>query len=108
MGGHSSIKVTIKRVLHRFYLGSLNKDVTTLVSNCLICQQCISEHVKTLGLLQPLPVPSIPWIDIALNFIEGLPNSSGKDIILVVINKYTKYGHFLPLAHPFRDSQVVK
>ncbi|XP_042954524.1 uncharacterized protein LOC122290915 [Carya illinoinensis] len=32
------------------------------------------------GLLQPLPVPSSPWVEISMNFIEGLPSSGGYTI----------------------------
>ncbi|KAL0379074.1 UNVERIFIED_CONTAM: hypothetical protein Sradi_3212900 [Sesamum radiatum] len=32
---------------------------------------------------------------------KGLPTSTGKDTILVVVNKLSKYAHFLTLKHPF-------
>lgn len=37
----------------------------------------------------------------SLDFIEGLPKSGKNDTILVVIDKFTKYAHFLALAHPY-------
>jgi hypothetical protein len=40
--------------------------------------------------------------------VEGLPKSEGSDVILVVIDKFTKYANFLSLAHPYNVVQVAK
>ena len=59
-------------------------------------------------MLQPLPIPEGAWQDISLDFIEDLPLSGGCNVILVVVNRFTKYAHFLSLKHPFTASQVAK
>jgi hypothetical protein len=43
---------------------------------------------------------------VSLDFIEGLPKSEGKDVILVVVDRFSKYAQFLPLSHPFTIKQV--
>lgn len=41
-----------------------------------------------------------------MDFIEGLPLSGGSDTILVVVDRFTKYSHFIPMKHSF-IAQVV-
>jgi hypothetical protein len=43
-----------------------------------------------------------------MDFIEALPKSDGKDTILVVMDKLTKYTHFISMSHPFTTKMVVQ
>jgi hypothetical protein len=86
----------------------MRNDIKKFVQECRVCQENKHETVLSAGLLHPLPIPSRVWSDISLDFIEGLLVSQGFSIIMVVIDRLTKYGHFLPLAHPYSASTVAQ
>ena len=84
------------------------KDVQEYISQCDNCQRNKSEHVPYPGLLQPIPISSHTWEVITMDFVEGLPKSQRFNCILVIIDKFTKYAHFLSLSHPFTALEVAK
>ncbi|GKF33709.1 retrotransposable element Tf2 [Tanacetum coccineum] len=85
----------------------LKQDVKTFVALYEVCQRNKSDLAADPGLLQPLPIPNLIWTDISMDFIEGLPLSPGKSAILVVVDRLTKYSHFIALSHPFTATQVA-
>lgn len=99
---------TYNKIKSLFAWPKLKQDVAAYVSKCEVCQKVKSEHSKTPGLLQPLPVPSQAWQIVSLDFIEGLPKSKAFDTILVVIDMFTKYGHFIPLSHPYSALSIAQ
>lgn len=61
-----------------------------------------------MGLLQPLPIPEGVWRDLSMDFIEGLPKLEGYSVILVVMDRLTKFAHFLPVKHPYTVSSIAQ
>jgi hypothetical protein len=45
---------------------------------------------------------------VSLDFVEGLPKSSQFNCILVAVDKFSKFSHFIPLRHPFTSLSVAK
>lgn len=43
-----------------------------------------------------------------MDFIGGLPKSNGKDVILVIVDRFTKYSQFLPLSHPYTVQDIIQ
>ena len=108
LGGHSGAPATLQRISSMFYWPSMKFDVLSMVQQCTICQKAKPDRSRYPGFLQPLPVPTSSWDIISMDFVEGLPQSGTANAILVVINKFTKFGHFIPLKHPYTTSSVAK
>jgi hypothetical protein len=54
-----------------------------------------------------LAVPTGVWRNIALDFIEGFPKVGGKSVILTVVDRFSKYAHFVALSHPYSATTVA-
>jgi Integrase zinc binding domain/Integrase core domain len=108
LGGHSGILATYQRVKKQIYWPKLKEEVMEHVQTYEICQLNKGEHILILGLLEPILVPEEAWQVITMDFVCGIPKSEGKDVILVIIDKFTKYCHLIALSHPFNASVVAE
>jgi transposase InsO family protein len=108
LGGHSREHATYKRIKLLFHWVGLKRDVIKFVKECATCQKNKSEHTPYPGLLKQMKVPEQAWTHINMDFIEGLPTSNGKNVILVVVDSFTKYSHFISLSHPYSVKQVAQ
>ena len=86
----------------------MKKVVKDYLAACQTCQKNKYEALAPGGLLQPLPVPNMVWAEIFMDFIPGLPKAKGKDTILVVVDRLSKFAHFIALAHPFTAKEVAQ
>lgn len=108
VGGHNGIKRTLARVAANFEWEGMANDVKGYVSRCQICQEVKPLNTASQGQLQPLPIPTEIWSDIAMDFITHLPQSAGKTVIMVVVDRLSKYSHFTALAKGFTAEKVAK
>jgi hypothetical protein len=97
--------------LHRlcadFYIPGDRSLVQDWVRSCTTCQRNKSPALQPVGLLQPLDVPSQVWAGISMDFIDGLPKVGGKSVILTVVDRFSKYAHFIALGHPYTTTTVA-
>jgi hypothetical protein len=73
-----------------------------------MCHRNKTKTRQPAGLLQLLEVPSQVSSDISMDFIEGLPKVAGKLLILIVVDRFSKYAHFIPLGHPYTAASVAR
>jgi len=81
-----------------FWWTKMKKEITAYVARHDNCSRVKAVHMKSAGLLQPLPIPSWKWEEISMDFITGLSmTQQGHDSIWVIVDHLTKSAHFIPV-----------
>ena len=106
-GGHSGFYRTYKRISSVLFWDGLKSDIRDFISRCDVCQCNKYQAMSPVGLLQPLPIPKRVSDEVSMDFIGGLPLSHGFDTIMVVVDRFTKYSHFVGLRYPYSTKQVA-
>jgi len=98
--------------MRNYWWPGISKYVLSYVDGCDICQRGKAFPEMPAGKLMPNPNPNMPWTDISMDFIMGLPEAQVYDTILVVCDRFTKQVHIIPttkemnslgLAHLYQD-----
>lgn len=107
------------------YVGSLSYCVSFLIhilarhikhsnylASCHTCKRSKYQVFSPEGLFQVQPLPTSNDIreDIDIDFIVSLPKSKGFDaiLVLVVVNRFGKYGNFILIQHLYSARSIVE
>jgi len=94
LADHFGINKTLEILKDHFYWPKIVGDIYNVISRCNICHMAES-HLHQ-GLYPPPLVPSRPWDDINIDFLMALLRTPrGKDVIIVVVNRFSKMNHFI-------------
>jgi hypothetical protein len=103
---HFRMKKSLDMLSDNFFWPHMRRDVQCYVERCTICLKAKS-RLNPHGLYIPLPVPNVPWEDISMDFILGLPQTQrGRYSIFVVVDRFSKMAHFIP-CHKSNDASHV-
>jgi len=97
VAGHMGQDKTIELIRRNFWWPKMNKRIIDFVRSCPECQRNKASRHQPYGLPSPLELSYAPWQSIAMDFITELPCSEGCDQLWVVIDRFTKMAHFIPL-----------
>ncbi|RVW58031.1 Transposon Ty3-G Gag-Pol polyprotein [Vitis vinifera] len=91
--GHFGVRKTLDILHEHFFWPKMKRDVERACARCITCRQAKS-RVLPHGLYTL--VPSVPLVDISMDFVLGLPRSrNDRDSIFVVVERFSKMAHFI-------------
>ncbi|RDX98035.1 Tf2-8, partial [Mucuna pruriens] len=92
--GHFKEYKTYKNFLEHFFWLHMKRDVHHICDKCIVSTK---SKFKPYSFYSPFPITTMPWVYLSMDFVLGLPRSkSGKDSIIVVVNKFSGMVHFIP------------
>jgi len=97
VAGHMGQDKTIELIQRNFWWPTMNERIIDFVQSCPECQRNKASRHQPYGLSLPLELPYAPWQSIAMDFITELPLSEGCEQLWVIIDRFTKMAHFIPL-----------
>ncbi|GJV96529.1 putative reverse transcriptase domain-containing protein [Tanacetum coccineum] len=81
-----------------YWWPNMKADIATYVSKCLTYAKVNAEHQRPSGLLVQPDIPEWKMEKITIDFITKLPTmAAGFNLIWVIIDRLTKFAHFLPM-----------
>lgn len=106
--GHLGMARTMDRLSRVAYWPNMERAVRDYVRSCDQCQRNKPSNRQPFGLLQPLPVPNRNWEGVSMDFITCLPETvQGFNSIMVVVDRLSKMGHFLPCTTDITASDAA-
>lgn len=85
----------------------MREFIATYIKSC-DCFRFKSTRHKPLGLLQPLPIPQVPFSDISVDFIVGLPPSLGYNSICVFVCRLIKRAIFVRCQDTITSEELAQ
>lgn len=106
---HLGVKKMYADMKNLFFWVGMKRDVVHFVAKCLECQQVKAYHHHPVGLLQPHDVLMSKWEVISMDFVVGLPLTSHRhNVILVIVDKLTKSAHFILVKDTYDVTDVAR
>ena len=95
-------------IRQRFWWSNMKQDIAQYVAECDVCRRIKAEHQNLPELCNPLLFPNGNGIKLKWDFITGFPRSQkGHNAIFVVVDRFSKVAHFLPVKETITASQLA-
>jgi hypothetical protein len=105
--GHFGVKKTEDVLAAHFFWTKMRRDVERYVSRCMTCNKT-KYQLNPHGLYMPLPIPSVPWENISMYFVIGLPRTKrGRDSILWLLIVFLKWLTLYPVTRAIMHHMLL-
>ena len=96
LAGHLGQEKMLELLERSYFWLGMSTYVKNYVSWCDRCACFKGSNVALPGKLQPLDISNMPWVDLSADFITDLPLFNGYDLILVVVDRFSKEVEYIP------------
>lgn len=113
INGHPGIAKTLEKIRRHFTFGKMRDKVEDYIKRCTICQQDKAPRHAKYGQLQFRKPLDLPWDEVTMDFINKLPLSEDPATdtmyngILVMVDRLTKYSHFIPYNEEYTAEKLA-
>ena len=108
LSAHGGTNSNVERISRSFWWPKMRPAAEEYSPSSPDCQQLKPRNALKPGLLQSLPTPERIWTDLSMDFIVGLPEVRGCDSVYVVVDRLSKYAHFIPCASSITAERVAR
>jgi hypothetical protein len=106
-GGHRSAEITTRWLEERVFWHGLNKETKDYVRGCEQCQRNKPDNRGKQGLPLAIATPERAWGVWCMDFMGPFPRTAeGYTHVMVVIDKLTRYVHYIPLRERATAQEV--
>ena len=108
LAGHPGVRRTLDLVKTRYYWPTIKRDIHRYVKGCDKCQRTKTDNQGKKTPLNPNEVPNSPWEIISVDLIGPLPESHGKNAIMVIVDRFSKMIRLFPTTTEITSQGVAK
>jgi len=108
LSGHTGQNKTLELIRREYVWPNLRTFVQHFCNSCTTCKRSKAPRHRPYRLLKQLPVPERPWNSISMDFIEHLPESEGHTALLVIVDRLSKQGIFIPTVDEITAPELAR
>ena len=98
----------IELIKRNYWWPGIKNDVKKYIQECFKYQQNKVQHMKKARELHPLKIPKGPWKEISIDIIGPLPKSNEKDVIIVIVDWFTKMIQLKAITTNISSKEIAK